>query len=292
MTIGLSPCLINTLSPIAKNASVISLRHGVRILPMKHLYLPAISHCLIGALARAGIWLHPSDRILDIGCGSGGLVARLRELGFDAFGVDVETAWKSRSVWQHAWFQQIGKDDNYKLPFDDQHFDVVITTHVIEHVADLDSFFKEAARVLRAGGAMANMYPSRACPIEAHTYIPFYPWLPFDFMLRLAARAGIRNEFQKGLNDADVIDSNRRYFKDGAFIYAASSVKKIALRHFDVCDDLAPAYYADRPRGLRLLMAYIRAAMKDEMPLRGLAFFQRMEMPLFKKKVVEPSTGG
>jgi len=250
---------------------------------MKHLYCPAVSHCLVGALARAGVWLHPSDRILDIGCGSGGLVARLRELGFDAFGVDVEATWAQRPVWQHAWFTRLSGDNNHALPFDAAHFDVVLTTQVLEHVRDLDSFFAEAARVLRPGGVMANMYPSSSCFIEAHTYIPFYPWFASQTLIRWAAKCGIRNEFQTGLSDEDTIGANSRYFRDSAFMYSQRFVNQKALRHFASVQDLAPAYYADRPRGLRLLWAYIQAAAKDKIPLRGLAYFQRMAMPLFRK---------
>jgi len=254
---------------------------------MKHLYCPAVSHCLVGALARAGLWLHPGDRILDMGCGAGGLVVRLRELGFEAFGVDVEAQWTDRPVWQHEWFHLLSMDDHYAPSFPNEFFNVVITTQVLEHVRDLDAFFGQAARVLKPGGAMANMYPSAACFIEAHTYTPFYPWFPRDILLRLAAKLGIRNEYQKGLSVEDTVASNRRYFRESAFVYSQRFVNQTALRHFASVSDLAPAYYADRPRGLRLLWAYVQAARKDEMKLRGLAYFQRMAMPLFRKETRE-----
>jgi len=38
-------------------------------------------------------------------------------------------------------------DDPYKYPFDDNAFDVVISTNVIEHVQDMSRWIKEVARV-------------------------------------------------------------------------------------------------------------------------------------------------
>ena len=55
----------------------------------------------------------PADsRILDVGCGDGGLVDRLAELGFDAFGADPAAPPHPRLVQQrveHA--QQLGQFD-------------------------------------------------------------------------------------------------------------------------------------------------------------------------------------
>lgn len=261
---------------------------------MQRLYLPAISHCLVGALGRAGFLLQKGDRILDMGCGSGGLVTRLRELGFEAYGFDIAPFWQERPAEQQEWFRALAPqpparpygplDVPYKLPFDDGFFDVVLSTQVIEHVRDLDGFFGEAARVLKGGGIMANIYPSRRCWIEAHTLIPFYPWFPCDAVVQLSAKLGIRNHYQKGFTPETVIAVNRDYLRDGVFMYSVGQVNRAALRHFASVRDMAPAYYADRPRGLRLLWAYLQEAIKDrELPLRGMAYFQRMEAPVFVK---------
>lgn len=261
---------------------------------MKKLYLPAVSHNLVGTLARAGYLLQEGDRILDMGCGSGGLVIRLRELGFEAYGFDIAPFWKERPAEQQAWFHALAPEAPapyaplgvpYKLPFDDGFFDVVLSTQVIEHVPDLDSFFGEACRVIKTEGIMANIYPSRSCWIEWHTLVPFYPWLRADFLIRWAAKLGIRNAFQKELSSDVVTWVNQDYLRGGVFMYSAAHVNQAALKYFGSMQNMDRAFYADRPRGLRLLWAYIQAARADkELPLRGAAYFQRMELPLYKKK--------
>jgi len=40
-------------------------------------------------------------------------------------------------------------DDPYKYPFDDDTFDIVISTNVLEHVQDMSRWIKEVARVSR-----------------------------------------------------------------------------------------------------------------------------------------------
>ncbi len=41
--------------------------------------------------------------------------------------------------------------ENNNLPFDDNHFDFVISSHVMEHVKDLEHFIKEIQRVSKKG---------------------------------------------------------------------------------------------------------------------------------------------
>jgi len=47
--------------------------------------------------------------------------------------------------------QKFVKLENKKLPFDDKEFDFVISSHVMEHVEDLDFFIKELQRISLRG---------------------------------------------------------------------------------------------------------------------------------------------
>ena len=260
---------------------------------MKKLFLAAETHHLIGALARAGWWLQAGDSILDLGCGKGGLVFRLRELGFKAQGFDIAPFWKERPVEQHGWFYSPMDDlsgitrkslsTEYVLPYPDASFSVVFSTHVIEHVTDLASFFREAVRVLKPGGIMVNLYPSSSCCVELHTFVPFYPWWPKDWLVKFAALAGIRNEFQTGYSAQITWNLNLNYFKSGVFIRSEHEVDAAALSHFDRMYDLGPSYYADRPRGFALLRLYLTEFRREAPSLRGLAFCQRMSLPVYEK---------
>jgi Methyltransferase domain len=68
--------------------------------------------------------------------------------------------------------------DGRELPFADEEFDVVHSNAVIEHVGpqeDQERFVAELVRVSKAGFVTT---PNRWFPIEAHTHLPVFHWLP------------------------------------------------------------------------------------------------------------------
>lgn len=88
-------------------------------------------------------------RALDVGCGSGGNTAVLRDLGWQVTGLEysptaVELA-RSRGL-------NVVRGDATALPFDDASVDLVLSADMWEHVEDHHAVARETARVLRPGG--------------------------------------------------------------------------------------------------------------------------------------------
>ena len=77
-------------------------------------------------------------KILDIGCGysANNYATTICDVQ------DLSNFYKDRN------FVILEKND---LPFDDNHFDFVISSHVMEHVKDLEHFIKEIQRVSKKG---------------------------------------------------------------------------------------------------------------------------------------------
>ena len=96
-----------------------------------------------GLLELAAPALHADARVLDVGCGSGNLLAKLPPCR--AFGVDVEPA-----ILRDRGRCAGGAAE--ALPFHAGAFDVVFCSEVIEHVPDPDRLVAELRRVLRPGG--------------------------------------------------------------------------------------------------------------------------------------------
>ena len=84
-------------------------------------------------------------RVLDIGCGDGTLVNKLRGEGIDAVGIDYEP-WEKN--------ENIIRADAHFLPFKTETFDYVVSFLVIGHVKDEMKVMEEVSRVTRPDGKL------------------------------------------------------------------------------------------------------------------------------------------
>lgn len=124
-------------------------------------------------------------RILDIGCGIGTYVRRLREFSPHVYGIDIAVQRLRQGATSVAnLVAAVGEF----LPFGEERFDVILLNEVIEHVADDRATLVEAMRVLRPGGHAVIYAPNRLYPFETHGVylgqryifgnIPFVNYLP------------------------------------------------------------------------------------------------------------------
>jgi SAM-dependent methyltransferase len=121
----------------------------------------------------------PGARILDFGCGAGRLVQAGRAAGLEMLGADLyyEGA-RDREQAEAAGLlgSVIREIRNGRLPFEDGHFDLVVNNQVMEHVENLDAVLAEVHRVLKPGGLVLSVFPSRDVWREGHIGIPFSHW--------------------------------------------------------------------------------------------------------------------
>jgi SAM-dependent methyltransferase len=145
-----------------------------------------------------GFELNFRSVILDFGCGSGKYVKELRDHGYQAFGCDIkmkdEENVDTRFMLQNNILRSIDQE-YYKLPFEDNIFDLVISDQVFEHVINYSETISEIARVLKPGGLCLHIFPSRYSPIEPHTYIPLSTVIQTKLWINLWVFLGIRNEW-------------------------------------------------------------------------------------------------
>lgn len=88
-------------------------------------------------------------RVLELGCGTGVLLARLAELADEAVGVDLSEGMAAKA---RARGLDVRISDLSKLPFDDDAFDLTCSFKVLAHVQNVQSAIREAVRVTRPGG--------------------------------------------------------------------------------------------------------------------------------------------
>ncbi len=105
------------------------------------------------------------ERVLDLGCGNGLLLALLHRGGAHFVGLDVmpEMALLARRAVPSV---PILVGDGRRLPFGDASFDVVVSRAVLQHIDDLDAVVGEVKRVLRRGGRFLLLVPVSSAPID------------------------------------------------------------------------------------------------------------------------------
>lgn len=97
---------------------------------------------------------------LEIGIGISSLLEKLQQ--FTCTGIDISQ--KTIETTEHLFkaHQLQGsfiQTDAASLPFTDDSFDVIVTSHVFEHIEDDGKAFKEVARVLKPGGTFIMFVP-------------------------------------------------------------------------------------------------------------------------------------
>lgn len=122
-------------------------------------------------------------RILDIGCGNGDISQHFAGRN-DQYGVDVED--RRRPENDGLVFSRVSSE---RLPFDDGFFDVVLSHHVIEHVADQALHLREMHRVLVPNGLVYLATPNRTSPLM-QGHVGNDAVLPYRQMRPLFERAG------------------------------------------------------------------------------------------------------
>lgn len=108
--------------------------------------------------------LKPGMRLLDCGCGPGGITVGLAQrvspgdvVGIDVGGAQLEHAReRARAAGVRAIFREASV---YSLPFADAEFDAVFSHALFEHLAEPLKALKEVCRVLKPGGCVGLRSP-------------------------------------------------------------------------------------------------------------------------------------
>jgi len=154
-------------------------------------------------------------RVLDVGCGSGVLLARMQSLGWEVEGVEVDPG-AVEAARKRGVSVRLGTLSSLRFP--DAHFDAVHSAHVIEHVHDPVGLLRECRRVLKPGGNLVFLTPN----IDSWGHEVFKDsWLNLDPPRHLAlfTAAGLRRAAQEAGLRVHRIDTSIRT----AWVYAALS---------------------------------------------------------------------
>jgi len=131
-------------------------------------------------------WLRPClsghGLFLDVGCGSGGLLADVAALGYKGAGIDASMTMLVAAKYMieaHGGVARLACAYAEALPIADATLGTVVMFDSIEHVTSVPRVLDEARRALNFGGHLAISTPNRfSLAAEPHVFVWGVGWLP------------------------------------------------------------------------------------------------------------------
>ena len=114
-------------------------------------------------------YVKEDSKILDVGCALGGFLDFLNEKGCkNLYGIDLSEVYVDNSYGHNIKF-----GDACSLPFEDNSFDIIMLTQVMEHLVDIRKAVREIKRVLVDGGIVCIGVPDASKYSESY-FFDFY----------------------------------------------------------------------------------------------------------------------
>lgn len=111
-------------------------------------------------------------KVLDIGCHNGSFLNNLKVLcnlkNCELYGTDVNL--KFLALARKKGITAVKHDANYKFPFPNNFFDVIIASQIIEHLVNPDNLLIEAKRMLKEDGIFLLSLPN-LCSLHNRIFI-------------------------------------------------------------------------------------------------------------------------
>lgn len=139
---------------------------------------PDIPAYLDNAMRRVLAYLtgsHPGGRVLDVGCGVGNMLALMRTMGFESFGL--EPSEHACQLGRQRYDVEVVCARLGEAPLADETFDAVTFFDVLEHLHDPVDDLKIAYRLLKPGGSVFVKVPN-ASALQARLFGAY--WYYFD----------------------------------------------------------------------------------------------------------------
>ncbi|OQY41412.1 MAG: hypothetical protein B6242_17470 [Anaerolineaceae bacterium 4572_78] len=180
--------------------------------------------------------------VLEIGCQSGRISIPLAISGLDLVAIDIDISAIQKGNQQE-------KPNNLKfmvtnaerMTFQDETFDIVICSHIYEHVPYPKIMMKEIYRVLKPNGLCYFAGGNRTKIIEPHHKLPFLSWLPKPFAHYYLRVSGKGNYYYENLlfhhqlkdlvKDFVIVDYTEKILDDPSRFYANDMLTENSPKH-------------------------------------------------------------
>lgn len=164
----------------------------------------------------------PAGRLLDVGCGAGRFLNRMRKRGWEVEGVDFDPQAAQRVAARYGIGVHVGDLAACALPA--ASFDVVTMSQAVEHLFDPRKNLQECLRILKPGGLLVMTTPNVASRGAAMFGAFWRGWEP-PRHLHLFSVSSLRKLAEQ--SGFEVIEA-RTYSAGAAVVYRVSRSNQLA----------------------------------------------------------------
>jgi SAM-dependent methyltransferase len=152
--------------------------------------------------------LKPQAKVLEIGCGTGGVLAAFLERGYQGAGVDIELGSLDFAKEKLADYIQSGQliivlKDIYQIDPETElngKFDLIVLKDVVEHIPHQERLMEKMKDLLLPGGAVYFGFPPWQMPFGGHQQIchsKILSRLPYFHLLPMPVYTAILKAFKE-----------------------------------------------------------------------------------------------
>jgi 2-polyprenyl-3-methyl-5-hydroxy-6-metoxy-1,4-benzoquinol methylase len=116
-------------------------------------------------------------KLLEIGCSVGFFLEEAKKYNFITTGLELNKNAAESCLYRGLNIKNCSLTE---AKFEDGLFDVVVMSHVLEHIADIKDFLKEVHRVIKPGGYIVLSQPNYQALVPGILKQDWYGWVPAD----------------------------------------------------------------------------------------------------------------
>ena len=188
-----------------------------------------------------------NSNFLDVGCGAGYAMQKAKEaFNYSCYGIEPDFGGHGvgRFVKDMVKEQKIVQGFSESLPYENQSFDVVYSSHVLEHVNDEQKSLGEMRRVLKDNGFLII-----GMPTTTMTVIRIFSQIVFTTHIKIyeAIKSFGSKKFFTSLYNIFKLGSHSHPRANTAFYdlshYRVSNWKNIVSQQFEILEVIEPCLY-------------------------------------------------
>lgn len=202
-----------------------------------------------GVLGLCARFIPRRGRLLDVGCSLGYMLEEGEKIGWEAYGVELseDAAAKARA----RGIKNIKVMDVADIDYPDGFFDVIVMTHVLEHLDDPFGYLRKMGRWLKEGGILYISVPNFSSYSAKRDGKDWTTLVPGEHISQFTARA----------------------LKAAVEKYSGCAIREVSGDH----------RFGEEPRGVMATIRYFLGYLKDRLLIgRGLYVIAQKPKGVFR----------